>query len=70
MHAPLKKQLVSAQAEQVADFLTVLFNGGDVGIFIGAPTAEIAEFAERNTNVGDVYVPVDDPGNEGIGVVH
>jgi hypothetical protein len=63
MQSTLQEQLVTANAFHFFDLGCIFIECRDVDLLITDRAVEIAEFASRDTGIGDVNVPVDDPGD-------
>jgi len=64
MQSPLQQKLVPAKAFHLFDLLRILFDGGYENFPVARRNIKITEFATGNASIGDIYIPVDDPGDQ------
>jgi len=61
VHSALQQELAATAGHQFVNLGFVLFEGGDVGVFVLASAEKIAELATRHTDIGVVHIAVNEP---------
>jgi hypothetical protein len=59
--AALQEQLLTAEFKHLVYFLSVLVYSGDIRFIVSGTAVKITKFAIRNTDIGRIGIPVDDP---------